>query len=201
LNICVFASGSGSNFNAIVNARSEGVIKSDIKLLITNNSDCGAVSIAKNHNIQVEHISRKKYSGLSDDSYAQLFIDVLRKHQIDFIVLAGYMKMLDVPVIKEFSNRIINIHPALLPSFGGQGMYGMNVHRAVLESGVKVTGITVHLVDENYDRGRIIFQKCTEVLDDDDENTLQQRVLKLEHIYYSQVISDIENGIIKTGLQ
>ncbi|MFA5405517.1 MAG: formyltransferase family protein, partial [Ignavibacteria bacterium] len=140
MNICVFASGSGSNFKAIIEAKKSGIIVSAIKLLVTNNSDCGAVSIAKENNIPVFHISRKVYSDASDEVYANLFLDKFCEHKIDFIVLAGYMKMLDVRIIRKFPNRIINIHPALLPKFGGKGMYGMNVHRAVIKSGERESG-------------------------------------------------------------
>ena len=199
MNICVFASGSGTNFQAILNARKNGIIKSDISLLITNNSHCGAVEIAKQNGVEVVHISRKIFPDLSDNVYANLFLDKLKLLKIDLIVLAGYMKMLDPVIVRAYHNRIINIHPALLPSFGGEGMYGINVHKAVLDAGVKVSGVTIHFVNENYDEGKIIFQKCIEVSDDDDEYSLQKKVLVLEHKYYSHVISEIEKGIIKIG--
>ena len=194
MNICVFASGSGTNFKAIIEAKKSGIIKSDISLLITNNSDCGAVSIAKESNIPVFHISRKIYPNASDEEYASLFLDKLNEHKINFIVLAGYMKMIDVRIIRKFPNRIINIHPALLPKFGGKGMYGMNVHKAVIEAGEKESGVTIHYVNENYDEGKIILQKKVEVSPDDTAETLQKKVLKLEHKYYAEVIRKIENG-------
>ncbi len=100
--------------------------------------------------------------------------------------------MIETEVLKKYKNKIINIHPALLPSFGGKGMYGINVHKAVIASGVKVSGITVHFVNENYDEGKIIFQKCCEVKSDDDELSLQKKILKLEHKYYTQVIKMFE---------
>jgi phosphoribosylglycinamide formyltransferase-1 len=197
LNISVFASGTGSNFLAILKAQKEGLIKSNISLLITNNSNCGAVSIANEFGVEVVHISRKVYPYLSDKEYANVFLDVLFKHSIDLIVLAGYMKMVEPEVVRNFRNRIINIHPALLPMFGGKGMYGINVHKAVIQAGVKVTGITIHCVNENYDEGKILFQKCIEVNETDDEYSLQKRVLELEHKYYPYVISLIEEGKIK----
>jgi len=104
------------------------------------------------------------------------------------------MKMVEPDVTEHFRNRIINIHPALLPSFGGKGMFGINVHRAVIENGVKVSGITVHFVDNEYDTGRIIFQKCCEVKDDDDEITLEAKIRKLEHMHYPEVIKKFEEG-------
>ncbi len=194
MNICVFASGSGTNFKAIIEAKKSGIIHSDISLLITNNSDCGAVSIAKENNILVFHISRKAYPDLSEEEYADLFLDKLDEHKINFIVLAGYMKMLDASIIRKFPKRIINIHPALLPKFGGKGMYGMNVHKAVIEAGEKESGVTIHYVNENYDEGEIILQEKVEVSPEDTPETLQKKVLKLEHKYYAEVIRRIESS-------
>jgi phosphoribosylglycinamide formyltransferase 1 len=193
LNICIFASGSGTNFKAILEAKKSGIIVSDIKLLVTNNSDCGAVAIAKENDIPIFHISKKVYPDLSEEEYANLFLKKFEEFGIDFIVLAGYMKMLDVRIIRKFTNRIINIHPALLPKFGGKGMYGMNVHRAVIEAGEKESGVTIHYVNENYDEGKIIFQEKIPLEPNDDASSLQKKVLRLEHKYYSEVIRKIEN--------
>lgn len=197
MNISVFASGTGTNFEVILKSRQAGIIKSDIKLLITNNSDCGAVEIAGRYGVSIEHISRKKYCELNVSQYGYKFLEILKKYEIDFIALAGYMKMIPDEVIFEYENRIINIHPALLPSFGGKGMYGINVHKAVIEAGVKVTGITIHYVNSEYDRGKIIFQKCVEVDETDDENTLQKKVLEYEHEYYPLIISKLEKEFKK----
>ncbi len=195
LNISVFASGGGSNFKAILKAKRNGIIKSNIPLLITNNSHCGAVEIAKKNSVNVVHISRKVYPDLDEKEYSQVFLNVLEKFKIDLIVLAGYMKLLPEYVVERYENRIINIHPALLPSFCGKGMYGINVHRAVLEAGVKVTGITIHYVNKEYDKGKIIFQKCVEIKENDNEISLQKRVLKYEHKYYPLVIASLEKII------
>ncbi|MBK8550223.1 MAG: phosphoribosylglycinamide formyltransferase [Ignavibacteria bacterium] len=192
MNICVFASGTGSNFKAILSSINKKYLKSKVSLLITNNPDCGAVEIAKKNKIDHIAINKNIYPLLSQKEYSQKFLSALKKYDIDFIVLSGYMKMIEPEVLKKFKNKIINIHPALLPSFGGKGMYGMNVHKAVIASGVKISGITVHFVNENYDEGKIIFQKCCEVKSDDDEFTLQKRVLKLEHKYYWKVIKMFE---------
>lgn len=199
MNICIFASGTGTNFSAILKAKKRGKIKSEISLLVTNNSKCKAADIAKKNNVTVVHISRKVYPEHSDRAYSNLFLSALKKHDIDLIVLAGYMKLIEVPVVRRYKNRIINIHPALLPSFGGKGMYGMNVHRAVIEAGVKVSGVSVHFVNEKYDEGKIIFQKCVPISDDDDEFSLQKKVLKLEHKCYAEVIKLMEEGKIKLG--
>ena len=196
MNICVFASGSGSNFRALLEAKKEGYISSDINLLITNNSHCGAVDIAKEFGVNFVHISRKVFPDLNDSDFAKLFIDSLERYNTDLIVLAGYMKMIEPAVIRKFRNKIINIHPALLPSFGGKGMFGMNVHKAVISSGAKVSGITVHSVDEIYDHGRILFQSKLDVDESDDEFSLQKKILALEHRYYKEVIKQIESGQI-----
>jgi len=194
LNICVFASGGGSNFNALLQAKKDGFLNSDFKLLITNNSHCGAVDIALANDIDYYHISKKVFPDLSESDFHKLYVDILDEYEVDLILLAGYMKMVDNIVIRKFRNRIINIHPALLPSFGGKGMYGMNVHKAVIESGAKESGITIHLVDEFYDKGKILLQKKLAVNEDDNEHTLQKRVLELEHKYYPQVVKKIETG-------
>ena len=199
MNICVFASGSGSNFKAIIEAKRSGFLSSEICLLISNNSACGAVEVAKQYGIDVFHISRHVYKDIEGDEYSGLFISKLKDYKIDLIMLAGYMKKIDSRVIQEYDRRIINIHPAILPSFGGAGMYGMNVHKAVINSGVKVTGLTIHFVDANYDEGEIILQKFINVHADDNAVSLQKRVLSLEHKYYSKVLKEIETGKIKIG--
>lgn len=197
MNISVFASGTGSNFEAILKACRKGQIESRIKLLITNNSGCGAAEIARRYGVNVIHISRKVFPGLDEREYGSEFLKILNENEIDFIVLAGYMKILPEELVKHYENRIINIHPALLPSFGGKGMYGINVHKAVIEAGVKVTGITIHYVNTEYDKGKIIYQKCVEVDESDDEYSLQKKVLKYEHEYYPVIISKLEKEIKK----
>ena len=195
-NICVFASGGGSNFNALISAKRNYIFKSEIKLLISNNSSCGAVEIAIRNKIPFAHISRRVFPELIDVEYQKLFLDKLKEYGIDLIILSGYMKLVEPVVVKNFKNRILNIHPALLPAFGGKGMYGMNVHKAVIASGTATSGLTIHLVNEDYDKGRILFQKTVPVDKNDDEYTLQKKILNLEHTYYSQVIRDIEEGKI-----
>jgi len=192
LNICVFASGGGSNFRALLEARNAGKFESDIVLLITNNSGCGAVEIAREYGIKTEHISRKIYEDLCDEEYADVFLNVLRENKIDFIVLAGYMKKVPDEVVDKYERRIINIHPALLPKFGGEGMYGMNVHRAVIEAGEKESGITIHYVNKEYDRGEIILQERLSVNEGETAESLQRRVLELEHRFLAEVIRRLE---------
>lgn len=197
MNISVFASGTGSNFEAILKACGKGQIESKVKLLITNNSGCGAVDIARRYGVNVIHISRKVHPELNETEFGTRFLQILKENEIDFIALAGYMKMLPEEIIRHYENRIINIHPALLPSFGGKGMYGINVHKAVIAAGVKVTGITIHYVNAEYDRGKIIYQKCIEIDERDDEYSLQKKVLKYEHEYYPLIISKMEKEFKK----
>lgn len=195
MNIAVFASGRGSNLMAILNAIKEGKLNAKISLVISNNSNAGALEIAKANGIDALHISRKQFS--SDEEYVQKILNELKSRNVELIVLAGYMKKIPSEIIKEYPNKILNIHPALLPSFGGKGMYGLNVHKAVIESGVKITGVTVHIVDEEYDHGPIVMQRAVEVRDDDTPETLAERVLKVEHEIYPQAIKLFVEGKIK----
>jgi len=186
MNIAVFASGRGSNLMAILKAIEEGKLKARVVVVISNNSSAGALEIAHSKGIDALHISRRQFS--SDREYADKILSELRKRNVELVVLAGYMKKIPAEVVSEYRNRILNIHPALLPSFGGQGMYGINVHKAVIESGVKITGVTVHIVDEEYDHGPIVLQRAVEVKDDDTPETLAERVLKVEHEVYPEAI-------------
>ncbi len=195
MNIAVFASGRGSNLMAILNAIKEGFLKARVSVVISNNSNAGALEIARANGIDALHISRKQFS--SDEEYVKKILQELKSRNVELIVLAGYMKKIPSEIVKEYRNRILNIHPALLPSFGGQGMYGLNVHKAVIESGVKITGVTVHIVDEEYDHGPIVMQKAVEVKDDDTPETLAERVLKVEHEVYPQAIKLFVEGKVK----
>ncbi len=186
MNIAVFASGRGSNLMEILKAIEEGKLKARVVVVISNNSSAGALEIARSKGIDALHISRRQFS--SDREYADKILSELRKRNVELVVLAGYMKKIPAEVVSEYRNRILNIHPALLPAFGGQGMYGINVHKAVIESGVKITGVTVHIVDEEYDHGPIVLQRAVEVKDDDTPETLAERVLKVEHEVYPEAI-------------
>ena len=197
MKICVFASGAGTNFKAIIDSVKKGFLSSEISLLISNNPDCDAVKIAAVNNIEFKIINRKFYGDYSDEDYSEVFMKFLSEYSIDFIVLAGYMQIVPSVVVKKFHYRIINIHPALLPSFGGKGMYGLNVHKAVIESGVKISGVTIHFVNEDYDKGSIIFQKCCDVNFDDDKFSLQEKIRKLEHEYYPVIIRKFEEGKVE----
>jgi formyltetrahydrofolate-dependent phosphoribosylglycinamide formyltransferase len=186
LKLIVLASGGGTNLQAIIDSIEAGKLDAQIKAVISNNSKSGALERARNHNITDIHLSHKQFA--TPEEFDQKLLSILKENEIDMIVLAGYMKMISPTVIRQYKNRIINIHPALLPSFGGKGMYGIHVHEAVIESGVKVSGVTVHLVDEIYDHGAIVMQKTVPVLDDDTPESLAERVLKVEHQAYSEAI-------------
>lgn len=186
LRLAVLASGRGSNFEAIQNNIINGKLKATIQVVISNKASAGALEIARHHGIPAVYLSAKEYP--EPALFDEQVLKIMNEHQANFIVLAGYLKMLSSIIVRAFKNRILNIHPALLPSFGGKGMYGHHVHQAVLDYGCKVTGVTVHLVDEEYDTGVPVLQRCAPVLDDDDAESLAARVLKIEHQIYSEAL-------------
>lgn len=191
--ICVFASGRGSNLQAIIDAINSGKLNCKIVFVLSNNSDSGALEVARRNNIPAFHLSEKKFH---KNSFEDSLMDLLNQYQPDLIVLAGYMKLVPVSVIQRFKNRIINIHPALLPKFGGKGMYGMNVHRAVYDAGEKISGVTVHLVNEKYDEGEILFQEMVDISDCTSPEEIANKVLQVEHQVYPDVIQKIIEGKI-----
>jgi formyltetrahydrofolate-dependent phosphoribosylglycinamide formyltransferase len=182
MNIGVFASGRGSNFLAILTAIERGILPARVTVLLSNRGDAGAFEIARSYSIPTVHLSQKQFP--DEAMYAAAMLETLKRHSVEFVALAGYLKRIPPIVVREFRHRILNIHPALLPSFGGQGMYGHFVHEAVLASGVKLSGATVHLVDEEYDRGPIVLQKATVVEEGDTAETLAAKVLTIEHEIY-----------------
>jgi phosphoribosylglycinamide formyltransferase-1 len=188
--LCVLASGRGSDLRAIIKASKTGLIRSRVKLVISNNSKSGALKIAKSNKIPACHLSHIMFS--SNELFVKEFLRLLEKYKIDLIALAGYMKMIEPSIIKKFRNRIINIHPALLPKYGGKGMYGIHVHEAVINSGDEVTGVSVHYADEVYDHGKIILQKQVKVKPGDTPETLRKRVLRTEHKVYPEAIRLLE---------
>ena len=179
LSIAVFASGGGTNLQAIIDASRMGVFDGRVSVVISNNSGAFALVRAADEKIPAFHISAKKYP------VEQEFIAEIEKtmsaQDVNLIVLAGYMKLLPVEIIRNYRSRIINIHPALLPNYGGKGMFGINVHMAVLESGDRLSGATVHFVDEHYDHGAILIQRTVPVLPEDTPDLLAARVLAVEH--------------------
>jgi formyltetrahydrofolate-dependent phosphoribosylglycinamide formyltransferase len=196
LNIAVFGSGRGSNFQAILHAIDEGSIPgARIACVISNNSLAGILEIARSRSIAAIQLSQKNFP--DPESFTQALLEFLRQHDANFIVLAGYMKLLPPAVIAAFRHRIINIHPALLPRFGGKGMYGIRVHEAVLAAGEAESGATVHFVDEVYDHGAIILQKKVPVLPGDTPEILASRVLSIEHEIYPEAVRRFARGEIR----
>ncbi len=175
--ICVMVSGGGTNLQALIDAQNAGIIKSgEIKLVLSDNSEAYALQRANNAGIDVVVVDRKKHATRED--FDRNILAELRKNKIELVVLAGFLRILEEEMVKEYSNRIINVHPSLIPSFCGKGFYGLKVHEAALEYGVKVTGATVHYVNEIPDGGKIILQKSVAIRKDDTPESLQVRVMK-----------------------
>ena len=175
--IAVLVSGGGTNLQAILDAEDSGKISSgEVTLVVSSKEGAYALERAKKHNIESIVLPRKDYSDRK--SYSDALRETLENYKIDLVVLAGFMIILDVSFIRAFENRIINVHPALIPSFCGDGFYGLHVHEAALAKGVKVTGATVHFVNEICDGGPIILQKAVQVAQNDTPETLQRRVME-----------------------
>ena len=197
MNIAVFASHGGSDLQAIIDGCKQEKLNATVVAVISNNGDSMALERAKRENIPAYHMSAKKYGG--EDALAEELLRVLAAHQIDMIFLAGYMRMLHVDVLTKYHNRVFNIHPALLPKFGGKGMYGMNVHTAVIAAKETETGVTIHRVNTEYDSGAIVAQTKVPVLAEDSPEILAARVLEREHTFLVEVISQIIAGEIVLG--
>ncbi len=187
--IAVFCSGNGSNFKALFEAIRNKQLPAEIVLCISNRSQCGAMEFAQQNGISTLHITEKQFA--SFDEFAETMVERLKEHQIDIILLAGYMRKVPDAVVAAFPDRMLNIHPALLPKFGGEGMYGIHVHTAVLEAGETETGATVHFVNEEYDKGEILLQRTVPVLPDDTPETLAARVLECEHRLYPDALEKL----------
>ena len=176
VNIAVLVSGGGTNLQALIDAQKSGIIHSgEIKLVVSNNPNAYALQRAKNANIKTAAIEKKK---LSQDEFEKELLSVLSENEIDLIILAGFMCILTESFIEHYRDRIINVHPSLIPSFCGKGFYGLRVHEAALSYGVKVTGAKVHFVNEIPDGGKIIMQKAVYIEEGDTPETLQKRVME-----------------------
>ena len=195
IHLGVLASGRGSNLQSIIDATEKGELEAEVRVVISNNSKAYALERARNHNIPAIHLSHKQFE--TSEAFDDALIETLKKHEVQLVVLAGYMKLISPKVCEAYRHRILNIHPALLPSFGGKGMYGIHVHEAVIESGAKISGVTVHLVDEQYDHGPIVLQKAVPVQDDDDPESLAARILPEEHKMYPKAIQLFAEGEIR----
>ena len=190
--IAVFVSGGGSNLQALIDASKSGILSADIVWVVSNMRKAFGLKRAEKESIETFIYKKKKYESpqlAGDDLLAKL-----KERDIDYIATAGYLQLLPEQVVKAYRNRIVNIHPALLPKFGGKGMYGHFVHEAVLAAGEKESGATVHLVDEIYDNGKVLEQFKVPVLEDDTPDTLAKRVLAQEHKLYPRAIEKLIKG-------
>jgi len=188
-NIAVFASGGGTNFQAVVDACAQGKIDGKVVVLIHNRKDAYAKTRAEQAGIPTRYINKIRIK--DSEVRAQVVLDTLDEFQADILVLAGYLDILHPSVIARYRNRIINTHPALIPAFCGDGFYGEHVHNAVLQFGAKVSGCTIHLVDEGTDTGPIMYQQSVPVLQEDDAHTLAARILPHEHRLLVQAVQDL----------
>lgn len=193
INIVVFASGSGTNFQAIIDAVEDRQINGRIQGLVSNKNSIQAIDRAEKHNIPHVVLSPSGFS--SYKRYTQELLHQLNEWDTDLIVLAGYMIKIPTAVIKQYKKRIINIHPSLLPKYGGKGFYGMKVHRAVIENEEVESGCTVHIVTEEYDDGPILAQRKIPIKKDDDAHSLAARILKYEHELFPEVIAKLAKKI------
>ena len=194
LKIAVCVSGGGTNLQAIIDAIENNVItNAEIKVVISNNQNAYALERAKNHNIEGICISPKDYENRA--LFNQAFLEKLDSYEVDLVVLAGFLVVIPEEMIAKYRNRIINVHPSLIPAFCGTGYYGLKVHEGALSRGVKVTGATVHFVDEGTDTGPIILQKAVEIEQDDTPEILQRRVMEqAEWVILPKAIDLIANG-------
>ena len=199
LRVDVLVSGGGTNLQAIIDSVESGNIpNTELVGVISNNKDAYALERAKNHNIPAFGISPKDYE--TRELFHEALMEKLAELKVDLIVLAGCLIKIPDEMVREYNNRIINIHPSLVPSFSGVGFYGLKVHKAALERGVKITGATVHFVNEIVDGGKILNQKAVEVMEGDTPEVLQKRVMEqAEWVILPQTIADIATGKIKIG--
>ncbi|WIV11916.1 phosphoribosylglycinamide formyltransferase [Proteiniborus sp. MB09-C3] len=182
----VLISGSGTNLQTIIDNVDSGDINGEICVVISDKKDAYGLVRAKKNGIDAIFVNRKEF--LNDTDFNRKILEELKKRGIQLVVLAGYLKILSSDIINEYRNRIINIHPSLIPSFCGKGYYGEKVHRAVLEYGSKVTGATVHFVDEGADTGPIIFQKPVLVSEQDNVESIKNKVLNVEHVLLTEAV-------------
>jgi phosphoribosylglycinamide formyltransferase-1 len=195
LNIAVFGSGRGSNFQAILDAIQAGTLRgARVVVVVSNNSDAGILNIARANGIPAMHMSRMQFK--TEEDFELGILNLLKSYNVNFVALAGYMKHLSSKIINTYKNRVVNIHPALLPKFGGPGMYGMRVHEAVIAAGETKSGATVHMLDEEYDHGPIVMQQMIQVAPDDTAESLAAKVLKVEHQLYPEAIRLFAEGKI-----
>ena len=200
IRVGVLVSGGGTNLQAIIDAvKNKTITNASLEVVISNKKDAYALTRAKENNIAAECVCVKDYE--TREEFNKALIEKIDSYNLDLIVLAGFLVVLPPELIAKYINKIINVHPSLIPSFCGNGFYGLHVHEKALERGVKVTGATVHFVDEGTDTGPIIYQKAVEVLPDDTPETLQKRVMEqAEWKILPQAINAIGNNLLQTQL-
>lgn len=192
--LAVMASGSGSNFRAILKAIESGALPLVCPLLVSNTRRAGALAIARAHGCRAVVLNPRAFA--DECSYADALLGLFRQHRIELVALAGYLKKIPPMVVAAYRHRMVNIHPALLPDFGGRGLYGRHVHAAVLSARAAESGATVHFVDEQYDTGPVILQQRVAVLPDDTPDSLAARVLAVEHKLYPKALRLLALGRI-----
>ncbi len=190
--LAVFVSGGGSNLQALIGASETGKLSAEIVLVVSNNAKAYGLERARNAGIDTFVYNVKDYPN-KEEAHSDL-LEMLEEYGVEYIALAGYLKLLPEPLVKKYKGRITNIHPALLPKYGGKGMFGHHVHEAVLAAGDKESGATVHMVDEIYDNGRILKQGRVPVLPGDDADKLAARVLEVEHKIYAEALEELIKG-------
>jgi formyltetrahydrofolate-dependent phosphoribosylglycinamide formyltransferase len=193
LRIAVLLSGNGSTLQNILDRSAKGLLDAQVVCVIASRADAYGLERAKKAGVHALAIPRKEHGSV--DSFGDAVWAEIRRHEPGLVVLAGFMSLLPVP--PDFKDRIMNVHPALIPAFSGQGMYGRRVHEAVIEYGVKLTGVTVHFVDEDYDRGPVILQASVPVLEDDTPDTLAERVQAEERELYPKAIQLFAEGRLR----
>jgi phosphoribosylglycinamide formyltransferase-1 len=198
MNIGVLASHNGSNLQAMIDAHENGRLDAKIVVVISNNSKSGALERARRHGIQYYHLSSKTHSDIN--SLDKAICNALEAAAVDVIFLAGYMRKLGVLTLARFKGKILNTHPALLPKFGGKGMYGMNVHKAVIKSGVKESGITIHIVDAEYDTGPVVRQCKVDIYPKDTPELLCERVMNCERKFVVETLQKIASNEIELDI-
>jgi phosphoribosylglycinamide formyltransferase-1 len=185
--LAVFCSGNGTNFRALYFGIREQNLPCEIVLCVSNNAQCGAMKFAHENGIETLHLAQKNFP--SETMFEETLVSVLRERNVDFILLAGYLKKIPANIIAAFEKKILNIHPALLPKYGGDKMFGMNVHRAVIANNETISGATVHFVNEEYDEGEILLQRTVDILPNETPESLAEKVLRIEHQIYVEALS------------
>jgi formyltetrahydrofolate-dependent phosphoribosylglycinamide formyltransferase len=193
--LAVFISGSGTNLQSIIDRCADGTIPAEVALVVSSDPEAYGLVRAEKAGIERAVYRRKDFpDGKAADNYLLALLD---RHRIDIIALAGYLKMVAPAIISRYRGRVVNIHPGLLPKYGGKGMYGYFVHEAVIAAGDKETGVTIHIVDEIYDHGEVLACEKVPVMADDTPDELAERVLKVEHFLYPQVLKELSEKIAK----